>query len=493
LKDQFQYHIMNNILSFLLLLLGIAACQNKGEYFPGATCISNITIIDAKNGTLAKRTVIIEEDRIVKIEKTEELKLAKENTQIDGTGKFMIPGLWDAHVHFAYIEELAPAMFDLFLAYGITSVRDTGGKIKFVKKWKDKALADPTAAPRVMIAGPLLDGLPNVYDGSSPQRPPLSVGIESVAAAEKMVDDLDAMGVDLLKAYEMLSPEQFIVIAKRAREKGLILTGHVPLSMDVISASNAGLNSMEHLRNLEMSTASNSEELLALRRKLLAAGKMDQGGILRSRIHEAQRMEAISKKDEAMTDQVLAVLAKNKTWQCPTLALSTAGVRRPFAREEWKETFKYFPDAIEEKWKSGLKDYLETEITESRKVYADWAFEIMNKINKAGVGILAGTDCPIFFLTPGYSLHEELVLLVKSGLTNTEAIASATLGPAKYFGMEKDLGTIDEGKYADLLILRKNPLEAIEHTKSIDAVIKAGKVYDRKTLDEMLSNLENAN
>ena len=145
--------------------------------------------------------------------------LSPNNEIIDGKGKFLIPGLWDAHVHFAYIEELAPSMFDLFLAYGITSVRDTGGEISFVKKWKDQALEHPTTSPRVMIAGPLLDGHPNVYDGSDPGHPPLSVGLKSVDAVIEKIDELVQQEIDLLKAYEMLTPEQFKAVMDTNKEQ----------------------------------------------------------------------------------------------------------------------------------------------------------------------------------------------------------------------------------------------------------------------------------
>ncbi len=196
------------------------------------------------------------------------------------------------------MEDLAPSMFYLFLGYGITSVRDTGGKMDFVKMWKDKALANPSDAPRVMIAGPLLDGMPNVYDGSSPERPPLSVGLATVEAAVNKVNELDSLGVDLLKAYEMLTPEQFAIIAKMAKEKGLKVTGHVPLSMDVISASNLGLSSMEHMRNLELSCASNADELLQQRLQLLEAEKDSAGGVLRSKLHNLQREMAVKNYDD---------------------------------------------------------------------------------------------------------------------------------------------------------------------------------------------------
>lgn len=285
------------VTSLITLILFLSACQSGGITYDDATVIRNISTIDVANGLNENQTVVIKDDKIVEVASTEEIQVTGENNDlIDGSGKFLIPGLWDAHIHFSYIEELAPSMFDLFLVYGITSVRDTGGRIEFVKHWKDWAVANPTEAPRVMIAGPLLDGEPNVYDGSTPGRPPLSVGLASVEDVTAQVSKLDSIGVDLLKAYEILTPEQFAEVTRLGREKGLKVTGHVPLSMNAVSASNAGLNSMEHMRNLEVSMASNWEELQEERRQMLEEGRNDPGGILRSRIHSAMRETAIQKK-----------------------------------------------------------------------------------------------------------------------------------------------------------------------------------------------------
>ena len=159
---------------FCAVTLFLFGCTPSETLFEGALCIENITTIDPLDGLRENQTIIIQDGKILKIVPTAELKLSTKNQIIDGSEKYLIPGLWDAHIHFGYIEELAPRMFDLFLLYGITSVRDTGGEIMFVKKWKDLATANPTDAPRVMIAGPLLDGMPNVYDGSDVGHPPLS-------------------------------------------------------------------------------------------------------------------------------------------------------------------------------------------------------------------------------------------------------------------------------------------------------------------------------
>lgn len=482
-------------LSFVLYLtlLFHFGCQSSGEYFEDAFCIENISTIDSNEGLKENQTVVVKDGKILKITSSNDLKLDPENEIIDGTGKFLIPGLWDAHVHFAFLEELAPSMFDLFLAYGITSVRDTGGKIGFVKEWKDKADANPTEAPRVMIAGPLLDGMPNVYDGSDPGRPPLSVGLSSIEDVKNQINFLDSVGVDLLKAYEMLTPEQFATITKLAREKGLKVTGHVPLSMDVISASNAGLNSMEHMRNLELACASNSDELLTQRHELLDFGKNDPGGILRSRIHQAQRQNAVENYDENKADSVLKVLAENQTWQIPTLSLNTGSVRKHFDQPNFQESFRYLPDSVEQNWKSAIENMAGNEISEFTQKYFDWKMNMVSKIHETGIGIMAGTDCPIFFLTPGLSLHDELEVLAEAGLSPLEALKTATFNPAKYFDLENELGSIKENYWADLVILDANPLENIKNTQRINAVIREGKYYGREALDRVLKRLENRN
>ncbi len=474
------------VLSGLFLLFG---CQPSGVVFEGALCIQNITTIDPTDGQKENQTVIIKDGKIQKIAPTAELKLSPANQIIDGSGKYLIPGLWDSHVHFAYIEALAPSMFDMFLTYGITGVRDTGGEISFVRQWKDAALANPTGAPRVMIAGPLLDGMPNVYDGGDPGHPPLSVGSGSVEAVAALIGKLDSIGVDFLKGYEMLTPEQFTMVMKIAKEKGYKVTGHVPLSMDVTSASNAGLNSMEHMRNLELSCASNADELLKQRKAMLTNGKNKTGGELRSSIHTAQRETAVKNYDEKKADEIIQTLLRNQTWQIPTLALNTGQTRNPYGQPEWQESFELLPDTIRDEWKGELDGVRNIEVPPFRQQYTQWMLNMAGKLHKAGVPMMAGTDTPIGFLTPGLSLHEELIVLVESGLTPAEALKAATLNPARYFNMESELGSIKETMWADLVILTANPLENIKNTQRIDAVVKQGKYYDQQALTEIRKRL----
>jgi len=465
-------------LTCLICILFLAACQPKEILFEHAICIQNVNTVDPIEGLKENQTLIIKNGKIHKIAATKTLLLSEENNIIDGSGKYVIPGLWDAHVHFAYIEELAPYMFDLFLSHGITSVRDTGGKTAFVKQWKDKALADPTNAPRVMMAGPLLDGEPNVYDGSDAQHPELSVGLNTEEEVTTQIAMLIQNNVDLLKAYEMLTPAQFEKIMLLAKENGLKVTGHIPLSMDAISASNLGLNSIEHMRNLEISCASNAEELWEERKRMLLNEKNLSGGDLRSSIHTAQREIAIKNYDETRANTVLAALKKNDTWQIPTQALNTFLNRKYYERADWQKSYALLPDIVGKEWLKRSKELTDTKVTKARKAWNEWNYMMVKKIHKSGIPIMAGTDTPIALLTPGLSLHEELAVLVEDiGLSTQEALKTATYNPAKYFNMEKELGSIQEGMLADLVLLNANPLEDIQNTKKINAVIKEGQLY----------------
>jgi hypothetical protein len=480
--------MLRKIITICITSVILFSCQSRLFYDSDATFITNISVIDPQSGIKEGQTVIIKNGKIEKVLPSATLALSPKNNIIDGTGKFLMPGLWDMHVHFAYIEKLAPKMFDLFLGYGITSVRDTGGRIEFVNDYKSQSQSNPGTFPRVMIAGPLLDGVPNVYDGSDEGHPPLSVKLSSVEELEKEVHLLDSMKIDLLKAYEMLSPEQFMVLMKLGKELGYKVTGHVPLSMDVSTASKAGLSSMEHLRNLELSCASNADELLKQRTKMLAEGKDEHGGELRSSVHNMQREIAIKNFDENKAREVLSVLKANDTWQIPTLALNTFATEKFISSDWWQESAKFLPEEIKNEWIENAEKWKATEPSEFRLNYSQWMFNMVKMVHDEKITIMAGTDTPIALQVPGISLHNELAVLVKAGLSPLEAIQAATIYPAKYFNLENELGSISEGQWADLLILNSNPLENIENTKSIHSVIKQGKVHSREELDRMLNS-----
>ena len=471
-----------------LLLLFIASACATQTTAEEVIVFKNVNVIDAVDGLREGMTVVVQGNRITRVAAASTVQAPDDATTINATGKYLIPGLWDAHVHLTFERDVTPAMFPLFLATGITSIRDTGGLLDLVMPLREKARKNPKNSPRVMVAGPLLDGVPTVYDGRIAKRPKIGLGAASVQEAEALVDRFSTAGVDLIKAYEMLSPAAFEAAIRRANSKGLQVTGHVPLSMDVISASNAGLRSMEHLRNLEMACSRQADQLLDARRRLLKQGANDSGDVLRSRIHRAQRTRAVNTQDARRRDEVLKALAANATWQIPTLTVVIG--HRFHAQPEWRETFKYLPESARRRWTKNALSTSTAPRGADREAYAEWAFDMVGRMSKSGIGIMAGTDCPIVFLTPGFSLHEELKLLAKCGLTPMQILEAATLRPAQYFKLEAELGTIRANMLADLVLLDANPLEDIGNTSKINAVVRDGKLHDRRALDLMLKALE---
>ena len=472
---------------FSFILVVSVSCATNEDFKDASYAINNVTVIDAKNGSRVNQTVIVKDNKIVALGNSDELSFSDELKTIDGKGKYLIPGLWDAHVHLTYEPEMTTSMFDLFLVNGITSVRDTGGEMELVMPLKRAADADPKNKPRVKVAGPLLDGVPTVYDGVS--RIKLGIGAGTPAAAETLVDQFVEGGVDLIKSYEMLTPASFAAVIKRATEHGKVVTGHVPLSMDVVDASNQGLRSMEHMRNLEMSISEDHDSLLKVRTQLLFNKDNLLGLELRSSIHSAQRIHAVKTEDEARRNYVLKALHDNDTWQTPTLSIMTATTFRPFAEQAWRDNYDYLPEEVKIRWTAQSLSITDTPLSESDMVYPNWALKMVNHLKEAQIPIMAGTDAPIAFLTPGFSLHNELILLVQAGLTPLEAIEAATTRPAEYFGLDKELGLIETGMLADLLLLDANPLANISNTQKINAVFKDGKYFSRAALDKILSEL----
>ncbi|NKB89333.1 MAG: amidohydrolase family protein [Acidobacteria bacterium] len=449
--------------------------------------IANVSVVDAVRGVRHAMDVSISDRKIVAVRRHRG-EIADD--AIDGTGKFLIPGLWDAHVHFDYEPELAPAMFDLFLANGITSVRDTGGQLEAVMPWKHHASSGEVPAPNVYVAGPLVDGVPRVYDGSAPFRPNLGVGVATADEAVAMVDALVDAGVDLLKAYELLTPEAFAAVVERAHFHGKRVTGHPPLSMDTAEAA-ARLDSVEHLRNLELACSDEAEVLLSERRAMLAAGA-ENGGTLRSSIHAAQRGRAVSTFSESRCDSVARSLAEAGSWQVPTLTIVMPRVNRLYARDGWRDTFRHLPEPVRSTWTQGALGMVDDQPDQATVAHGDWVRGMVKRLADADVPLMAGTDTPIFFLTPGFSLHEELANLVDAGLTPMQALDAATIAPARYFRIESTTGSIAPGKTADLVLLGADPLQNIRNTSSIEAVIRGGELFDRAALDQMLARAAEA-
>ncbi len=447
-----------------------SACSTRPEH---RVAITEVTVIDAQAGVRRNQTVIVEGDRIISVAPSN--GIPDSSHRIDGKGKFLIPGLWDMHVHLTYDARFTASMPELFLKYGITSVRDTGGMLEKLTPVIEKMRTPGAVAPRVFFSGPLMDGRDVVYDGESAPK----IGIKN-ASPEEGIANVQAMqqaGADFIKIYEMVSPEVFAAIANEADRLNLPIAAHVPLSM-LASEAAPSVQSLEHLRNLELDCADNATSLLEERRAALRNLKQKPGIKLRSQLHKAQRLPAVTALDKSRCESLARAL--QAVIQVPTARLNTLTLRPVWETPAWKQAALELPETVRQEWQSP-PTWMGNANPDSR--FATHVLKTIKQLHDAGVPIGAGTDTPIGRAIPGYSLHVELQRLVEAGLSPLDALESATLVPARFFGWERQMGAIAEGMKSDLLLLNANPLIDIANTLEIEAVIYRGQVLDSNSVN----------
>jgi tetratricopeptide (TPR) repeat protein len=437
--------------------------------------ITHVTVIDATGAPARPNvSVIVINGRIAAIE-TAEAPIPKAATVVDGTGKFLIPGLWDMHVHLESSDILP-----LFIANGVTSVRIMWG-IPEHREWRKEIEAGNLLGPRMKIASPLIDGPHPLWRGS--------VSVTNETEARQAVAISKKYGADFIKVYQFLPRDLYFDIADEAKKENIPFEGHLPVTVTAEEASRAGQKSIEHLFDLLPAVSTRSDELFKAAQVEFAAiqsvPKFDE-------LHDSpSERETLDTFSPAKAAALSAVFKKNGTWQCPTLVLLhmfAYGDDPAFLADP---RLKYIPLSIKRDWNPAN--------TDGGRTPQDFAFnraefekylQLVGIMARSGVGILAGTDSQNPYSFYGFSLHDELGLLVQAGMSPMQALQAATLNPAIFFGMEKDLGTIETGKIADLVLLDANPLEAIANTKKINAVVVGGKLYPREALDAMLAKDE---
>jgi hypothetical protein len=448
-----------------LIALSLTGCDQPRT----GMAIENVTVIDPVDGAMSAQRVVVDGSQILSVASMSEPAPAVAQV-LDAQGQYLIPGLWDMHVHFLYDSALTHVMADLFLDYGITSVRDTGGNLEQMVALTQALAAAPTPAPSVYFSGPLLDGPFVVYDGGDPGRPQLGSPVPDEAAARQTIRNLSMAGAHFIKIYELVDPAVFRALAAAARAQGMPIASHVPLMM---TADHAGplADSMEHLRNLELACAANWEELLETRRARIGSFTEGRGYDLRSELHSLQRLPAIAAYDEARCDGVLQTLGN--TIQVPTLRLNTVATVLPFNDPGWSGALSKLPEPVRPSWQSRA-NVMRDAAPLADHTFAEWSLFLISRLQANGVPIGAGTDTPIGLGIPGWSLHTELALLVQAGLTPLEALHAATVQAASFFRLEETVGRIQPGMNADLLLLDADPLKDITNTRRIDRVMVGG-------------------
>jgi imidazolonepropionase-like amidohydrolase len=444
-----------------------------------ATYITHVTVIDPeKSKEIQDRTVIISGDRISEVRDSKGRKPPAGAKVVDGRGRYLIPGLWDMHVH-ALFRERFGSMFPMFVANGVLGIRDMGTSMPLadIERLRQEIASGSRLGPRFVAAGPLLDGRPK------PLRPNF-LAITTPEQGRATVDSLKADGADFIKVYSWLSRDTFLAIAGEANKLRIPFAGHVPFSVPALEASDTGMKSMEHLHGVVLSCSAREDEL---RSEMLKGGANLPGDDrLRLEMHEAA-----ASYDDRKAAPVFAHLAKNKTWQVPTLVVHVPYVQSFDTRITTDPRLKYIPPSAQQRWAEEAKS--STDGATAARTFENES-QIVGAMQRAGVPILAGTDAAWYqpYTYAGFSLHDELALLVRAGLTPMESLQTATINPARFLGMEKDLGTIEKGKIANLVLLDADPVSDIRNTTKISEVFLGGKEFDRPALDKMLKIAEAA-
>jgi hypothetical protein len=457
-----------------LALLG--ACFALAGAVPAAAqterlALTHVTIVDVDSGgTRADHTVLIDGNRITWTGPASQARIPAGTRVVDAPGKYVIPGLWDMHVHTSR-EGRARHFWPLFLAHGVTGVREMGSYLDTLQYWRAEARRPGAVAPRVVFSSPMLDGMPTSWRHG--------YGVPDSAAAATAVDSMRALGFDFLKVYNRLSRDAYYSIARQARLRGMTFAGHVPWSVTTAEASEAGQRSIEHVSDpFFLECIPGGPQALAA---FLAA--RSSGAPADSVQAALGRLRAVSATDPdpAACRGLHATLARNGTWLTPTLTQ----LRGALAPDELADDprLRYVPAALARRWREGREP-----ITDDDRRIQQLQARAVGIAHGAGVGLLAGTDAsdePYVFA--GSTLHEEMWLLVEmASLTPAQALRTATLNPALYLGAADSLGSVRAGRMADLVVLDANPLENIRNTMRIHAVVANGRMIDAAERERLL-------
>lgn len=430
-----------------------------------AVAFANVSLINVESGEVATgRTVVVRGKRVAAI--TDGRGVLPAGTRVvSADGGFLIPGLWDMHTHSA---AMADRELPAHLAFGVTGIRNmhttADTALQLVAAIKRRLAAGTIVGPRFIANGAIVDGPRPAQPGSVP--------IPSADAVGRIVDSLAGGGADFIKVYNLLPRESYFALVEAAKRRGIAVVGHVPVTVRAEEAARAGQRSIEHFDGLDFACSTHED---SIRAEFLAAPSRDAWYRRGAQLTASWSAERCA--------PAVTAFAAARTWQVPTLAVAWAEAFGDSLLLDSAAMASVAP-AVAERWRVMAADTTHGP-DPAAPDRLDQARALVRLMRAARVPMLAGTDVGNPFVIPGWSLHHELELLVGAGLTPLEALQTATLNPARFFAATDSLGTIAPGKLADLVLLERNPLDDIRHSRTIRGVMIDGRWHDRAALDRL--------
>lgn len=460
-----------------LLACGVASALPAQSPPSSALVLQHVTVVDVRAGRLlANQSVVVENGRITSVGASARSPAGARI--VEARGQYLIPGLWDMHVHAAW-DSIDVLFAPLFVANGVTGVREMYGDMSVIRRWK-KQTAAGEAWPRLLGAGHILDGPKPFWPGSTVAG--------TADAARHAVDSLQAAGADFIKVYTRLPHDAYVAALEESKRIGIPVAGHVPDAVSAGEASDLGQRAIEHLTGVSTACSTESD---ALRAERIAVATDTSAALLAAYARQTQRI--LATQDSTRCAALMARFVKNHTWQVPTLVVLRAFAFLNDSQFTADPRLRYMPDELVKGWDWRNDFRLKARTPEAwtnAKLSYQLSVRIVGAMHRAGVSLLAGTDVLNPFAFPGFSLHDELGLLVDAGLSPAEALRAATLSPAVFLEATDSLGTVEAGKRADLVLLDANPLADIRNTQKIRAVVLGGRLLDRPALDSLLAAAE---
>lgn len=431
-------------------------------------------IIDVETGKITENGILaIDNDQISFVGSSSEKANHKGQKEINLTGKYIIPGLWDMHVHIEgkdLIED-NKALFPLYIAFGITTVRDMASDLgEQVLEWRDEINRGELFGPQIFTAGRKLEGIGSIW--------PDDLEIANEQDLQQMLDKIDDYKVDLVKITDnALKGDLFLKSVQASHERGYLVSAHIPYDLAINDVADAGLSSIEHASYL-IRLGSDEEPIV----DQVKSGSMST--------REAQ-LSYLNNFDQEHANAAYRSLAKKDVAVSPTLIGSK---KLTYLDEETENNHpfrQYLTDLFVSKYQWRIDRMAgDTPADKQRRIknYELVASQLPH-VQKSGMLILAGSDsAPVnTFVYPAFALHEELTYFQDAGLTPLQCLQAATINGAKFLDKLDRLSTLSKGKNADVVVLNSNPLDDIKATQDIYAVINNGEYLDRGALDAILT------